>query len=161
MDEVLNELEEKILKIADKLTSTLSDLQKTMITIPLAIIFAAPRFNTDSIQTWGNGLIISSVWIFGLFTWAFFANHKRSLQFIINEIEEIEVFVRNKHQNVAEKINCKFVELKKRCEYQERYRMTVGSLMWLAVILITFFFFSPQLLPFAKKFYGDFFRCFP
>ena len=157
MDEVLNELEEKILKIADKLTSTLSDLQKTMIAIPLAIIFAAPRIETSNIQTWTNGLIIASVWLFGLFTWAFFTNHKRALRFIVNEVKETEQFVSEKHQDVAEKINSKFTELKKRCDYQGCYRKTVGSLMWVAVIMVTVFFFSPQLFPFIKKCYDEFF----
>lgn len=156
MDEVLNDLEEKILKIAENLTSTLSDLQKTMIAIPLAIIFAAPRINTNDIQTWNNGLIVASVWLFGMFTWTFFINHKRALRFIINEIEETEQFVQDKHHDIAEKINSKFKALRKRCDYQNDYRRAVGSLMWLAVILVSVFFFSPQLFPLVKGCYGSF-----
>lgn len=145
LEEILKELEETILDIANKLTTALSDLQKTMITIPLAIIFAAPRIDTDQIQTTTNAIIVASVWIFALFTWVFFTNHKRTLHFIKEEIEEQEESCLEKHKGLEEKIQHKFNGLKERCRYQTFYRKAVGSIMWAAVIIVTLIFFSPQL----------------
>nr|WP_319393452.1 hypothetical protein [uncultured Desulfobacter sp.] len=149
LDEILDELEEKILKIADKLNAALAELQKTMIAIPLAIIFAAPRIDTTNLQSLKNGIIVGSVWIFALFTWTFFSNHKRTLNFIEKEIEEQKEFVTEKHKGVANKIVPKFTELNDRCSHQKKYRMTIGSLMWVAVICISLMYFSPQLSPLA------------
>ena len=144
LDEILDELEERILKITDKISSALSDLQKTMLTIPLAIIFAAPRIDTTNIQTLKNGIIVASVWIFALFTWTFFSNHKRTLKFITDEINEQKKVVEEKHRGVADKVQIKFQGLKKRCKYQKIYRRIIGSLMWLATISITAIFLYPQ-----------------
>ena len=157
LDEVLEELEGKILSIADKLSSSLADLQKTMITIPLAIIFAAPRIETANIQTATNGIIVASVWIFALFTWTFFANHKRTLRFIIDEIEEQKTLAKGTHSGVADNVKEKFDGLKTRGEYQHTYRKAIGSLMWVAVIGITALYISPQLKALAALLYAKYF----
>ena len=145
MDDVLEELKEKILKVSDKLTNSLSDLQKTMIAIPLAIIFAAPKVDTAGVQTWSNGLILASVWIFGVFTWAFFSSHIKTLGFIRTEVEDIKDFVKSKHATMASALETKFEDLDKRCKFQREYIRVVGSVMWLIAIAFTIVFFLPQL----------------
>lgn len=151
LDELLEELEDKVLNIAEKLNSALSDLQKTIITIPLAIIFAAPRIDTTSIQNLKNGIIVASVWIFALFTWTFLSNHKRTLKFISNEIEDYKAFVEKKHEGLSNRISSKFEGLEKRCSYQIGYRMIVGTLMWVAVLSLSLIFFTPQIYPYWGK----------
>ena len=156
LDELLEELEDKILNIAEKLNSALSDLQKTIITIPLAIIFAAPRIDTTSIQNLKNGIIVASVWIFALFTWTFLSNHKRTLKFISNEIEDYKAFVEKKHEGLSNRISSKFEGLEKRCSYQIGYRMIVGTLMWVAVLSLSLIFFTPQIYPYWGKIFSDY-----
>lgn len=149
MEKTLEALEEKTLKLADKITASLSDLQKTMITVPLAILFAAPRIEAGgNAHTLLNILTILSVWLFALFTWMFFYSHKRSLAFIVDEIREQKNFIAGKHPGLADKINPKFNRLEKRCRDQAVYRKIVGSLMWVAVLGATGTFYWPQIVCF-------------
>ncbi len=140
LEKVLGEIEEKTMKLADKVAASLSDLQKTMITIPLAIIFAAPRLDQQGVGTWTNGLLLISVWLFSLFTWCFFSSQKRNLQFIINEIDEQKAKINESYASLASKLLPKFEALEKRCTDQTCYRRVIGSLMWLIVLLFTFVF---------------------
>lgn len=146
LEKILGEIEEKTMKLADKVAASLSDLQKTMITIPLAIIFATPRIDQNGWQTWTNSLILLSVWIFALFTWVFFSSQKRNLHFIISEIEEQKKSIQEMHAPLAKKLLPKFKILEKRCADQTRYRCIIGSLMWLTVVLLTIAFIYPSLL---------------
>lgn len=148
MEKTLEALEEKTLKLADKIAASLSDLQKTMITVPLAILFAAPRIEAGNTHTLLNILTILSVWLFALFTWMFFYSHKRSLAFIVDEIREQKYFIADKHPGLASKINPKFNRLEKRCRDQAVYRKIVGSLMWIAVLGVTGTFYWPQIVCF-------------
>lgn len=138
LDEVLDELEEKILKIAEKLSSALSDLQRSLIAIPIAIIFAATRFDTNNIYSDINILILICVWVFASFTWAFFYNHKRTLSFIDEEIKDQKIFISDKHAGIAHKVSPKFKILEDRSAHQHSYRKIVGSIMWLCVLSLTF-----------------------
>lgn len=145
LEKVLGEIEEKNMKLADKVAASLSDLQKTMVTIPLAIIFAAPRIDPQGIRTWANGLILVSVWIFALFTWFFFSSQKRNLQFVIDEINEQKENIKKTYAPLAEKLLPKFNALEKRCNDQKYYRRSIGTLMWVTVILLTLAFLFPSL----------------
>lgn len=144
LEKVLGEIEEKNMKLADKVAASLSDLQKTMVTIPLAIIFAAPRIDSQGIKTWANFLILVSVWLFALFTWCFFSSQKRNLQFVIDEINEQKKNIQETYAPLADKLLPKFVALESRCRDQKYYRRVIGFLMWVTVILLTLIFLFPS-----------------
>lgn len=139
LDKVLDELEVKTLSLADKLAFSLSELQKTMITIPLAVLFIAPQIDATGISSWKNILILVGIWIFHLFTLVFFWGHKRSTYFIEDELNELKEKVSREYPQIAKRVNQKFDNLQQRCSYQRNYRCIMGSLMWLMILVITFF----------------------
>ena len=144
LEKILGEIEEKNMKLADKVAASLSDLQKTMVTIPLAIIFAATRIDQQGINTWTNILVLVSVWIFAIFTWCFFSSLKRNLQFVIDEINEQKKNIQEKYAPLACNLLPKFSALENRCNDQKYYRCIIGSLMWITVILLTLIFLFPS-----------------
>ena len=137
LDEIFNELESKTLSIADKLAVSLSELQKTMITIPLAILFVSSQVDAVGISSWKNILILAGCWVFHLFTLAFFWGHKRSLRFIEEELAALRQEVDKNYPQISERVNPKFTRLRRRCDYQANYRRIVGSLMWAVVLSLT------------------------
>lgn len=113
ISKIVDELETKILNIADRLTNSLSELQKTMITIPLAIIFVAPQFSDILSSQYKNFLLLISLWIFLLFTLIFFWAHKRNLKFIENELDSIIIQTEEKYPHLSDKVVNVFTSLKK------------------------------------------------
>lgn len=139
LDKILDELETKTLSLADKLATSLSELQKTMITIPLAILLVASQIDAaNDAASFKNISILAGIWVFHLFTLAFFWGHKRSLKFIENELSTLQHEVKNKYPEVGKRVDPKFERLKDRCVYQANYRRVVGTLMWLVVLGLTF-----------------------
>lgn len=139
LDKILDELEAKTLSLADKLATSLSELQKTMITIPLAILLVASQ--VDAVKNFGslkNIFILAGIWVFHLFTLAFFWGHKCSLKFIKDELSSLQSEVKNKYSEVGNRVDEKFKYLEERCTYQAIYRRIVGSLMWVVVLSLTF-----------------------
>jgi len=137
LDKILNELEIKTLSLADKLATSLSELQKTMITVPLAILLVASQVEPEGASSWKNMLILAGCWIFHLFTLAFFWGHKRSLRFIEEELSTLQRVVDDNYPQVGERVAQKFTQLRRRCRYQANYRRIVGSLMWVVVLGLT------------------------
>ena len=138
LDKLLDELETKTLSLADKLATSLSELQKTMITIPLAILLVASQIDAaKDFESLKNISILAGIWVFHLFTLAFFWGHKRSLKFIENELSTLQQEVKDKYPEVEKRVNPKFVRLQNRCTYQANYRRIVGTLMWLVVLSLT------------------------
>lgn len=137
LDKILSELEVKTLSLADKLAGSLGELQKTMITIPLAILFISSQISQGGLGSWKNLLILGGVWVFYLFTLAFFWGHKQSATFIEEELSTLKKQVEKECPQIQKRVDEKIDVLQRMCQYQKSYRCVISVLMTLVVIGLT------------------------
>ena len=155
IDKLKEDFEENKLALTEKLSSSLGALQQTVIPLPIAIAFVASKINIETPHALQNILILLSFYLFALFFFFSASNHKRTLRFVITEIDRQISVLNTKAPALKNTLGNSFKELKKRASWQQRFRKLIGCALWISLISCTVLvLFTPQLTKLHKKIFA-------
>jgi hypothetical protein len=128
--EIKKEIETNKLELAQKIHDVMSDLNKTLLLIPIAVVFMAARIDYKNPSGLSSIVCIVAVGIFIGLVLLNLYNHNKTLSFVKNEINRQKKYISTHYSDIEADILPSYEYLEQRIKYQTVIRRCVGSCLW-------------------------------
>ncbi|MCT4627034.1 hypothetical protein [Halodesulfovibrio sp.] len=154
IDKLKEDIEDNKLALTEKLSGTLSTLQQTVISLPIAIAFIVGKVDWNTPYALSNMVLLFCFYLFSFYFFFSASNHKRSLRLVTTEIDRQLTVLTSKAPALKESLGKPFTELKTRARWQKIFRIGIGSALWISLLSFTLLiFFYPQLTELHERLY--------